>query len=75
MPYSEIEELPDPIREDLPTEAQEVYKDAFNTAEEYNPAEKTPTDESVEDTAHRMAREAVKREYEKKDGRWVPKKR
>jgi cation transport regulator ChaB len=32
MPYSEIEELPDPIREDLPTEAQEVYKDASSSS-------------------------------------------
>lgn len=75
MPYSQIDDLPDPIREDLPTRAQELYREAYNSAEkEYDSTQQSPEAESVEDTAHRAAWETVKQKYEKKDGRWAPKK-
>jgi len=69
MPYPNIKDLPESVREHLPEHAQEIYRAAFNSAwEEYN---------HEEDRAHRVAWAAVKNEYEKdeKTGRWVQKKK
>lgn len=65
MPYADIEDLPQNIREHLPAHAQEIYKEAFNHAlEQYG----------SEETAFKVAWSAVKRRYEKDgQGRWVPK--
>ena len=32
MPYNSISELPDSVRDNLPKHAQEIYKEAFNSA-------------------------------------------
>jgi cation transport regulator len=64
MPYKQISELPESVREHLPKHAQEIYRAAFNHAwEEYG---------HDETRAHRVAWSAVKREYEKDErtGRW-----
>jgi cation transport regulator len=64
MPYSALMELPKSIRDHLPKHAQEIYKDAFNSAwEDYN------HDES---RAHRVAWGAVKKQYHKNEatGDW-----
>lgn len=75
MSYSRIEELPDPVLNDLPERAQELYKEAYNSAEtKYEDPEKRREDESQVDAAHREAWLAVKEKYEKQDGRWVPQK-
>ncbi|WP_233588849.1 ChaB family protein [Legionella septentrionalis] len=37
MPYSKINELPNNIKDNLPHHAQEIYKEAFNSAwEQYD---------------------------------------
>ena len=67
MPYRTLEELPDNVRNVLPKHAQEIYKEAYNSAwEQYDdPAERR------EETAHRVAWSAVKEKYEKGEGgRW-----
>lgn len=64
MPYNNIADLPDSVREHLPKHAQEIYRAAFNNAwDEYR------HDES---RAHRVAWSAVEHEYQKdeKTGRW-----
>jgi cation transport regulator len=49
----------------LPKHAQEIYKEAFNSAEEQY---------SEEDRAHRVAWSAVENKYEKnQNGDWVSK--
>lgn len=64
MPYDSTSELPDSVRDNLPDHAQEIYKEAFNSAsEQYDD----------EQTAHKVAWSAVKEEYEKKDDEWVKK--
>jgi len=64
MTYRSIRELPKSVKDNLPKHAQEIYKEAFNSAsEQYQ-------DES---TAHRVAWSAVKQSYKKKDDRWVKK--
>ncbi len=65
MPYGKISELPDSVKNNLPKHAQEIYKEAFNSAEEQY---------GEESRAHRVAWSAVENKYEKNEnGRWVSK--
>ena len=75
MPYDTIKGLPDSVRDNLPKHAQEIYKEAFNSAwDEYDDPSKRRGDASREETARRVAWSAVKDEYEKNsDGDWVKK--
>jgi cation transport regulator len=71
MPYKSITDLPDSVRDNLPSHAQEIYKQAFNSAfDEY--AERGP--EGREVTAHKVAWAAVKKKYRKDErtGKWEP---
>jgi cation transport regulator len=65
MPYKMITQLPDGVKNNLPKEAQEIYKEAFNSAaEQYE----------EESRAHRVAWSAVEQKYEKNEkGNWVQK--
>jgi cation transport regulator len=75
MPYQNLDELPDSVKAHLPRHAQEIYKEAFNHAwNEYADPDKRRGDASREETAHKVAWSAVKREYEKQGDRWVRKK-
>lgn len=65
MPYERITELPKGVKNNLPKHAQEIYKEAFNSAEEQY---------GEESRAHRVAWSAVERKYEKNEnGNWVSK--
>ena len=72
MPYRTLSELPDAVRDRLPTPAQEIYKEAFNHAwEEYADPDKRRGDESREEVARKVAWAAVKQGYAKgDDDRW-----
>lgn len=65
MPYESINELPDSVKDNLPHHAQEIFKEAFNSAnEEYK----------EEETAFKVAWSAVKKKYKKgDDGEWIEK--
>ncbi|MDR7072076.1 ChaB family protein [Fictibacillus barbaricus] len=65
MPYDSLKDLPEGVKDNLPHHAQEIYKEAFNSAlDEYK----------EEETAHKVAWSAVKNKYEKSDsGKWVNK--
>jgi cation transport regulator len=66
MPYEKLTDLPERVRSNLPKHAQEIYKEAFNSAEEQY---------GEESRAHRVAWSAVENKYEKNDqGNWVEKK-
>jgi cation transport regulator len=73
MPYRTLEDLPDNVRNNLPKHAQEIYKEAFNSAwEEYADPTARRDDASREEVAHRVAWAAVKQKYAKDEqGRWV----
>ncbi|PEN12863.1 cation transport regulator ChaB [Longibacter salinarum] len=74
MPFNRIDQLPDSVRDNLPKHAQEIYKEAYNSAEdEYDDPDKRRGDESKEETAHRVAWSAVKQKYTKKYGEWTRK--
>jgi cation transport regulator len=62
MPYPQIDDLPESVKNYLPKHAQEIFRAAFNNAtEEYG----------EEERAFRVAWAAVKRDYEKgSDGKW-----
>lgn len=67
------EDLPDSVRDNLPEHAQEIYRAAFNSAwDQYDEPEERRGGASREETAHKVAWAAVKREYEKdeKTGKW-----
>ncbi len=64
MPYKNRSELPDGVADNLPAHAQDIYKEAFNSA----------WDQYDHDAArsHRVAWAAVKQSYHKNDnGDWV----
>jgi cation transport regulator len=74
MPYKRIDQLPESVRENLPEHAQDIYKEAYNSAEdEYQDPEDRRGDKSLEETAHRVAWSAVKNKYQKEEGQWVKK--
>ncbi|MCB8944447.1 MAG: ChaB family protein [Ardenticatenaceae bacterium] len=74
MPYQSIQELPDSVKENLPKHAREIYMEAYNSAwDEYADPEDRRGDASQEETAHKVAWSAVKKKYEKENGRWVKK--
>ena len=71
MPYHSNAELPDSVKDHLPKHAQDIYREAFNSAwDEYADPEKRRGDASREETAHRVAWAAVKNKYEKRGERW-----
>lgn len=69
MPYKTINELPKSVQNVLPYHAQEVYKEAFNSAyEQYKTPEERRGDDDREETAHKVAWSAVKKAgYQKAD--------
>ena len=66
MPYEKLADLPDSVRNNLPKHAQEIYQEAYNSAEEQY---------DEEDRRHRVAWSAVEQKYEKNEdsGDWVEK--
>jgi cation transport regulator len=66
LPYDRLEDLPESVRDNLPKHAQEIYRAAYNSAEDQY---------GEESRAHRVAWSAVEEKYEKnEEGNWVEKK-
>lgn len=76
MPYENRSALPESVRNVLPVHAQDIYKEAFNSAwDEYAKAKDRQGDDTREETAHKVAWAAVKHSYSKgDDDNWHPKK-
>jgi cation transport regulator len=71
--YQRKSDLPKQVRDNLPEDAQDIYRKAYNSAwEQYKDPEERRGDASREETSHRVAWNAVKKEYEKdeKSGKW-----
>lgn len=66
MPYDKIKELPENVRDNLPKEAQKIYMEAYNGADDNH-------SDWDEGRKHQYAWGAVKNVYEKKDDKWVKK--
>ena len=68
MPYKNTSELPDSVKNVLPPHAQDIYKEAFNSAyEQYKDPEERRDGADREEVSHRVAWSAVKKVYEKGD--------
>jgi cation transport regulator len=75
MPYHTLKDLPDNVTNVLPKHAQEIYRAAFNNAwNEYKDPDERRGHASREETAHKVAWAAVKKEYEKEGDEWRKKK-
>lgn len=72
MPFKTRDDLPQSVRGVLPAHAQDIYKEAFNSAwEEYKDPSDRRGDADREETAHKIAWSAVKKSYQKgDDGKW-----
>ena len=73
MPYTSIRELPESVKNVLPSHAQDIYKEAFNSAyDQYDTPEERQGGADREETAHRVAWAAVKKGGYKKseDDKW-----
>lgn len=65
MPYKAKQDLPTGVKNSLPQHAQDIYKEAYNSAwEEYDDLDK----DEREQRAHRVAWSAVKKQYERDGG-------
>lgn len=74
MPYKKLSDLPENVKNVLPSSAQEIYLAAFNNAwDEYQKASKRAGDASREETAHKVAWAAVKKKYVKQGEQWQEK--
>lgn len=72
MPYQTTDDLPPRVRDHLPAHAQEIFREAYNSAHaEYADPDKRRGDASLEETANRVAWAAVKKKYVKKGDRWA----
>ena len=71
MPYDSIRALPKSVTDNLPKHAQEIYKEAYNSAyAQYKNPKDRKGSASREETAHKVAWSAVENVYHKKDGKW-----
>ena len=68
MPFNSTGDLPQSVRNVLPDHAQDIYKEAFNSAyDEYKDSDDRRGNEGREEVAHKVAWSAVKNVYEKGD--------
>ncbi len=67
MPYRANHDLPLPVRAHLPDHAQDIYREAFNSAYRAHAGEA-----DRERRAHMIAWAAVKKSYAKDGELWVP---
>ncbi len=72
MPYASVDDLPASVRDNVPHHAQEIHKEAFNSAwVEYADPDDRRGDASREEVAHKVAWAAVKQDYRKgEDDHW-----
>lgn len=72
MPYAARADLPESVTGVLPAHAQDIYKEAFNSAyDQYKDASDRKGDDDRETVAHKVAWAAVKNVYEKgTDDKW-----
>lgn len=62
MPYKNNNDLPDSVKNHLPSHAKDIYREAFNHAfEQYKDADKRRGNDSRETVAHKVAWSAVEK--------------
>ena len=67
MPYTTNAQLPDNVKNVLPSHAQDIYREAFNSAyDQYKDPDDRQGNDSREEVAHKVAWGAVKNKYQNK---------
>lgn len=76
MPYKSNSDLPESVTNVLPEHARTIYREAYNNAQQqYEDPQQRRGNASLEEVAHKVAWNAVKKSYEKgDDSKWHPKK-
>lgn len=74
MPYSHNKELPKSVQGNLPEHAQDIYRNAYNSAfDQYDKPKDREGGATQEETAHKVAWSAVKNSYKKSNNdEWIP---
>lgn len=72
MPYDKNSSLPEAVTKVLPDHAQDIYREAYNSAyDQYKDPDDRRGEANREETAHRVAWSAVKQKYQKgDDAKW-----
>ena len=66
MPYESNSDLPDSVKDNVPKGAQDIYREAFNSAwDQYKEAKDRKANRGREETAHAVAWSAVENKYKK----------
>ncbi len=74
MPYANNANLPKSVKNNLPENAQTIFRKAYNNAEkQYRNPSKRRDDSSLPEVCSRVAWSAVKNEYTKKNDKWIKK--
>jgi cation transport regulator len=74
MPYKNIKDLPEQIKDNLPKHAQEIYRKSFNNAwKQYKDPKERKGNASREEVSHKVAWAAVKQKYKKIKNDWKEK--
>lgn len=74
MPYKNIKDLPERIKDNLPKHAQEIYRKSFNNAwKQYEDPKERKGNASREEVSHKVAWAAVKQKYKKIKNDWKEK--
>ncbi|MFA7358739.1 MAG: ChaB family protein [Bacteroidales bacterium] len=74
MPYKNIKDLPERIKDNLPKHAQEIYRKSFNNAwKQYKDPKERKGNASREEVSHKVAWAAVKQKYKKIKNDWKEK--
>lgn len=75
MPYTSNRQLPEGVKDNLPKQAQEIYREAFNNAEDFyqDPEKRRDKNETADEIAAKIAWSAVKKKFKKSDDKWVKK--
>ena len=69
-----LTDLPKGVKDNLPKDAQKIYKEVFNNAyEQYKDPKKRTYGGTRAEAAARVAWSAVKKEYKKVRDKWVKK--
>ena len=72
--YKNNNELPENVNENLPGHAQDIYREAFNSAwDQYDEPDERKGGRSREETSHAVAWSAVKNKYKKEGNDWTEK--
>jgi cation transport regulator len=74
MPYDNLSDLPEQVKNNLPKHAQEIFLAAYNNAwDQYKDPADRKGDDTREETSYKIAWASVKSKYNKNGDSWEKK--